>query len=86
MKKTILSILAIAFFSFDGQSQFIVEDFESYEAGDYLGLSSDSWTTWNDMEGTEEDVMITDERASSGTNSIKLFSIDYFSNMIKIEI
>jgi len=48
----------------------VADDFESYEVGDYLGVESDSWTTWSGTVGGNEDVQITDADASSGTQSI----------------
>lgn len=45
------------------------EDFESFNEGDYLGVVSDSWTTWSGTTGGAEDVLITTANANSGTNS-----------------
>jgi hypothetical protein len=55
-------------------SQTFSDDFESYATGSYLGSSSADWTTWSGTEGGAEDVQITDNNASSGSNSI------YFSS------
>jgi hypothetical protein len=56
-----------------GQS--FADDFESYNAGDYLAESNSEWTTWGGSTGTSEDVRITDENAFSGTNSIKFVAV-----------
>ncbi|MDB4606516.1 Omp28-related outer membrane protein [Crocinitomicaceae bacterium] len=73
MKKTFLLFLAccLSHLSF---SQTFSDDFESYSTGSYLGSSSADWTTWSGTEGGAEDVQITDNNASSGSNSI------YFSS------
>ena len=73
MKKTFLLFMTgcIASFAF---SQTFSDDFESYATGSYLGSSSPDWTTWSGTEGGAEDVQITDNNASSGSNSI------YFSS------
>ncbi len=71
MKKyLLLFILGIATLSLQAQSSFS-DDFESYNTGDFLGTSSDNWTTWGDSPGSNEDVKITDELAASGSKSIK---------------
>lgn len=73
MKKPILFFMSLvvsgAIFS-----QTFSDDFESYTVGSYLGSSSPDWTTWSGAEGGAEDVMITNNNASSGTQSI------YFSS------
>jgi len=73
MKKIFLLFLAccLSHLSF---SQTFSDDFESYATGSYLGSSSADWTTWSGTEGGAEDVQITDNNASSGSNSI------YFSS------
>ena len=50
------------------------DDFEAYTVGEYLGNSSTKWTTWSNKPGSDEDVKITDEKALSGTKSIKFSS------------
>lgn len=53
------------------------DDFESYNAGDYLAESSTVWSTWSGAgEGTDEDVQVTSEMANGGSNSIYLSSTD----------
>ncbi|MCB0659788.1 MAG: Omp28-related outer membrane protein [Saprospiraceae bacterium] len=66
--------VSVLFFGTNLYSQTFSDDFESYSAGAYLGESSTKWTTWSKMPGTDEDVKITDEKALSGTKSIKFTS------------
>ena len=73
MKKTFLLFMMGCFASFTFAQTFS-DDFESYTIGSYLGSSSADWTTWSGTEGGAEDVQITDNNASSGSNSI------YFSS------
>ena len=56
-----------------GQS--FADDFDSYTAGDYLAASNSEWTTWGGTTGTSEDVRISDEKAFSGSNSIKFVAV-----------
>ncbi len=67
MKNLLILIFSICLFS-AVDAQIFNDDFESYTAGDLLGASSSTWTTWSG--GTADDVEITDTRANSGTNSI----------------
>ena len=69
MKKIYLSLVAmsIAAVSF---SQNYSDDFESYTVGDYIGVESDTWTTWSGTTGGTEDAQISDDQANSGSNSI----------------
>jgi hypothetical protein len=51
------------------------EDFESFNVGDYMGVADpDNWSTWSGTVGTTEDVQVTDENASSGSNALKFVS------------
>ena len=75
MKKTLLSIFSFLLFCSVISGQTFMDDFESYNVGDYLGQSSQDWTTWSGNVGTNEDVRITDENALSGSNSIKFASL-----------
>ena len=74
MKKTLLSIFSFLLFCGFISGQTFMDDFESYNVGDYLGQSSQEWTTWSGNVGTNEDVRITDENALSGSNAIKFAS------------
>lgn len=58
------------------QAQLFSDDFESYAVGSYLGPQSTQWRTWSAAgEGTAEDVTITNNNASSGSNSIYFSSV-----------
>ncbi len=46
------------------------EDFDSFNVGDYLAEVSDMWTTWTQNPGGSDDALITDEQASSPSNSV----------------
>jgi hypothetical protein len=69
MKKPLLLLIGtfVSTFSF---SQLFSDDFEGYAAGSYVGPQSTSWTTWSGTEGGAEDAQVTNNQASSGTNSI----------------
>lgn len=72
----IYTLLCLCFLSFgivNAQATFN-DDFEAYSVNDYLGSNSAEWSTWSGTEGGAEDVRITNNNASSGTNSI------YFSS------
>ena len=69
MKKTLL-LFMIGCLSTIAFAQTFSDDFESYTLGSFLGSSSPDWTTWSGAEGGAEDVTITDDNASSGSNSI----------------
>ena len=50
----------------------IIDNFDSYEAGGFLGLQSNGlWTTWTGSPGTPEDVYVSNELSFSSDNSIK---------------
>jgi len=53
-----------------------LDDFESYNVGEYLGAVSPDWTTWSGTTGGMEDVQITAADAHSGTKSIYFSSTD----------
>jgi len=73
MKKPLLFIVGtiVSSFSF---SQIFSDDFESYATGSYVGPQSATWTTWSGTEGGAEDAQVTNNQASSGSNSIYLSS------------
>lgn len=74
MKKTLLLFFSFTLLFVTAQAQTFADDFESYNVGDYLGASSEAWTTWSGNVGNAEDVRITDENANSGSNAIKFAS------------
>lgn len=51
-------------------AQIFSDNFDSYAAGDYLGLSNPEWSTWSNQPGGSEDVKISDVDAASGPNSL----------------
>ena len=59
--------ICVAFIN--AQSSFS-DDFESYSVGDKVGTVSSEWTTWSGATGGNEDATVTDNQASSGSNSI----------------
>ena len=71
MKKTTLLVAALfAVASTFGQSW--SDNFESYTAGDFLGVAGASagWGTWSGTPGGSDDVLISNADAASGSNSI----------------
>ena len=73
MKKTFLCVIGTMVSSLT-YSQIFSDDFESYAPGSYVGPQSTSWTTWSGTEGGAEDAQVTNNQASSGSNSIYLSS------------
>ncbi|MEZ4910587.1 MAG: Omp28-related outer membrane protein [Saprospiraceae bacterium] len=68
-------LITLLYFTGVGTSQVsFTDDFEAYTVSEYLGNSSTNWTTWSNKPGTEEDVKVTDEKALSGTKSLKFSS------------
>ena len=55
------------------QNPLLEEGFESYNVGDYIGESSAVWSTWSGTTGTDEDGIVSDEFAHTGTQSLKIF-------------
>ena len=68
-----LTSALLLFGSVSAQTPLLEEDFESYENGSYIGASSSVWSTWSGNTGTDEDGIVTDEQANSGTQSLKIF-------------
>ncbi len=74
MKRNLLIIcFCFSLLSLGAQNTFS-DNVESYKVGDYVAKSSTYWTVWSGAvgEGTQEDALITDENAKSGTKSIRL--------------
>jgi hypothetical protein len=55
-----------------GGNMLYVDDFESYEVGDYLALENENWTTWSNDPGSTEDALIVDDESNSPTQSVKV--------------
>lgn len=74
--KRIFTLITVCLFSLHTFAQTFSDDFESYAVGSYLGPQSTVWTTWTGAsgEGTTTDVIIVNDKAHGGTNSI------YFSS------
>jgi hypothetical protein len=70
---TFLTSALLIFGSVAAQTPLLEEDFESYDNGSYIGESSSVWTTWSGTTGTDEDGIVTNEQANSGTQSLKIF-------------
>ncbi|MDA1383112.1 MAG: T9SS type A sorting domain-containing protein [Bacteroidetes bacterium] len=73
MKQFLLPCALLIFSSAFSQTPLLVEDFESYQVGDYIGATSAYWTTWSGTTGGVEDGQVSDEQANSGTQSMKIF-------------
>src|ERR1044072_5213823 len=74
MKKIFtLSGLLLAATAMNAQSSFS-DGFETYTAGQYLATQSQAasgpWTTWSNAPGGTEDVLVANNDASTGTNSV----------------
>lgn len=74
MKNLFFLSITILYFNVCSAQTFS-DDFESYSSGDYLGASSNDWTTWSGSTGGTEDVQVTTVQANSGSNSIYFSSI-----------
>ncbi|MCB9285861.1 MAG: T9SS type A sorting domain-containing protein [Lewinellaceae bacterium] len=48
----------------------VFENLDDYTTGEYVGLQSEAWTTWNGLPGTDEDALVSDTQAFSPPNSI----------------
>lgn len=55
-------------------AQSFSDDFESYNEGDYIGVQSDVWTTWDGIVGGTEDAQVVTDQVFSGTKSIHLLA------------
>jgi hypothetical protein len=74
MKKYLHLIAALILTVSSAFSQALYEDdFESYNAGDYLAVENPTWwTTWSGLPGSGEDAVISSDYANSGVNSAKV--------------
>ncbi len=69
--KKIYTLLAMVLTVVITQAQVtFFDDFESYIPGQFLGVASSDWTTWNNLPGSAEDVTISNNQSFSGSNSI----------------
>ncbi len=74
MKTHLLTSLIVTAAILSTNAQTYSDNFESYNAGDYIGVNSSSWSTWSNTSGSSEDTQINTVKANSGTNSL------YFSS------
>jgi hypothetical protein len=70
MRLVLLSLLWLPLAA-TGQTLLFSENFDSYAANAYLTVSNPQFQTWTNTPGGADDVKITDELASSGSNSVK---------------
>ena len=75
MKQFLLPCALLVFGSAFAQTPLFEENFDSYSVGDYVGVENAAFSTWSGVTGTDEDAMVSDEQANSGTNSMKIFGI-----------
>jgi len=75
MKKIALSIVLLLFVWSPTQAQqYFFDDFDTYNAGSYLGLQSSQWITWSSTGGSSEDVYVSNADAYSNSNSLYFYS------------
>ncbi len=73
MKKLLLLTTLITFvLGVSAQTTVFEDDFESYTLGVGVAEQSDTWTTWSDAPGTNEDALASDDYAQSGSNAMKV--------------
>jgi hypothetical protein len=71
--KTPLLLGSLLMASMTFGQQLYVEDFEGYAAGDYVTNDNPNWITWSgNGNGTDEDGLITNAEAHSGSNSLNV--------------
>lgn len=74
MKKTYLLLFVLSLMSFAAQAQITFsDDFESYNAGQTIGVTSSTWGTWSGNLASE-DAPVSTEQAHSGTKSAKFIT------------
>lgn len=73
MKQFLLPCAVLLCSSAFAQDPTLEDNFDSYELGAYIGEASDVWSTWSGIVGTDEDGVISDDFANSGTQSLKIF-------------
>ncbi len=70
MKKTLLFLIGFGA-CFTAFGQLFFDDFESYNNGDLIALSSPNWTTWGNAPGGQEDTPVSNENAFSGDLALR---------------
>lgn len=74
MLRNLLSTSFCLLFTLGMLAQSFSDDFESYAAGEYVGQASTVWTTWSGNDGGLDDVLVVDDNAFSGQNSLYFFT------------
>lgn len=75
MRKILLTgLVALAFSGLASAQTSFFDDFEAYNNGDYVAQNNSKWTTWSNKPGTTEDGLVSNEKAYSGTNALRLYS------------
>lgn len=74
MLRNLLSTGFCLLFAASMFAQSFSDDFEGYTAGQYVGEASTVWTTWSGNDGGADDVLVVDDNAFSGTNSLYFFT------------
>ncbi|MDP8201221.1 MAG: GEVED domain-containing protein, partial [Candidatus Tenebribacter burtonii] len=67
-----LFVTDLGYATWNAPPAIIAEDnFDSYTVGDYLAVVNPAlWTTWSNLPGSSEDVLVSDAQANSPSNSI----------------
>ncbi len=76
MRKAYFTIMIALCFVFNIKGQTFSDNFDSYTAGAWLGVSNSTWKTWANTPGGADDVKISNAKAKSGSNSL------YFSSTV----
>ena len=73
MKKFLLPFALLICGGLLAQDPLLDEGFENYDAGAYIGEASGYWTTWSGTTGTDEDGIVSEDYARTGTKSLNIF-------------
>ena len=73
MKKFLLPCALLICGGLYAQDPLLEESFEDYDAGAYIGEASNVWTTWSGTTGTDEDGIVSEDYARTGTKSLNIF-------------
>jgi len=75
MKKALLFFFVAGFFSFAAMSQTsFTDNFDQDTAGKYLAKSDPAFTTWSKSPGGADDILVSNAKAHSGSNSLFFYS------------
>ena len=73
MKKFLLPCALLICGGLYAQDPLLEESFEDYDTGAYIGEASSVWTTWSGTTGTDEDGIVSEDYARTGTKSLNIF-------------